>query len=60
MDVISHACRGNYRYVDCVGEESQTACTVQQVYAIFPGHQCLAALYNLILNEMAADRSGAT
>ena len=21
MDVISKACRGNYRYIDCIGEE---------------------------------------
>ncbi|CAK9082336.1 DEAD-box ATP-dependent RNA helicase 26, partial [Durusdinium trenchii] len=60
MDVISKACRGNYRYIDCVGEEttSQTALMAQQSYVVLPGHQCLAALYNLIINEMASDRYG--
>eukprot|EP00913_Durusdinium_trenchii_P001369 g1266.t1 len=55
MDVISKACRGNYRYIDC---ESQTALMAQQSYVVLPGHQCLAALYNLIINEMASDRYG--
>ncbi|OLP96313.1 DEAD-box ATP-dependent RNA helicase 26 [Symbiodinium microadriaticum] len=59
MDVVSKACRGNYRYIDCVGEESQsTASTAEQSYVVLNGHQCLAALYNLIMNEMAADRYG--
>eukprot|EP00931_Biecheleriopsis_adriatica_P106761 TRINITY_DN81145_c0_g1_i1.p1 TRINITY_DN81145_c0_g1~~TRINITY_DN81145_c0_g1_i1.p1 ORF type:complete len:571 (+),score=123.07 TRINITY_DN81145_c0_g1_i1:73-1785(+) len=59
MDVVSKACRGNYSYVDCVGEESSsTATMVQQSYVVMPGHQCLAALYNLIMNEMARDRFG--
>ncbi|CAE7554524.1 RH26 [Symbiodinium natans] len=59
MDVVSKACRGNYRYIDCIGEESQpTASTIQQSYVVLNGHQCLAALYNLIMNEMAADRYG--
>eukprot|EP00434_Breviolum_minutum_P018705 symbB.v1.2.016507.t1/scaffold1211.1/size131413/5 len=58
MDVISKACRGNYRYIDCIGEESSTALMAQQFYLVLPGHQCLAALYNLIINEMATDRYG--
>ncbi|CAL1138551.1 unnamed protein product, partial [Cladocopium goreaui] len=57
MDVISKACRGNYRYIDCIEEESQsTALMAQQFYVVLPGHQCLAALYNLIINEMASNR----
>eukprot|EP00439_Symbiodinium_sp_Y106_P029903 s7446_g3.t1 len=85
MDVVSKACRGNYRYIDCVGEElflvsllmdvvtpphkpcgernalkesQSTASTAEQSYVVLNGHQCLAALYNLIMNEMAADRYG--
>jgi len=59
MDITSRVCRGNYAYIDCIGEgETPTASKVEQSYAVFPGHQCLIALYNLMMNEMTNNRYG--
>jgi len=58
LEVVSSTCRGNYEYVDCIGQDAPTASMVEQSYATFPGHECLPALYNLLLREMARDRYG--
>lgn len=57
MQIAGKTCRGNYEYIDCIGDEgSPTLAAVEQLYAMFPGYECLAALYNLMMNEMARDK----
>lgn len=57
LDVAARACRGNYDHLDCVGDEATpTASMVDQSYAMFPGHQLMPALYNLLMGEIARDR----
>lgn len=57
LDIAARACRGNYDFIDCIGEEaSPTASMVDQSYAVFPGHQLMTALYNLLMTEIARDK----
>eukprot|EP00929_Paragymnodinium_shiwhaense_P051495 TRINITY_DN25906_c0_g1_i1.p1 TRINITY_DN25906_c0_g1~~TRINITY_DN25906_c0_g1_i1.p1 ORF type:complete len:596 (+),score=67.42 TRINITY_DN25906_c0_g1_i1:55-1842(+) len=58
-DVATRICRGRYIKVDCVGDDQVATTTMlDQSYAVFPGHQLLGALYNLLMGEMERDRFG--
>lgn len=57
LDITARMCRANYAYIDCVGEEeTPTALSVEQSFVVCHGHQSFAALYNLVMNEMARDK----
>jgi len=58
-DIVARLCRGKYKILDCVGEgESATGDMLDQSFVVLPGHQCLGALYNLLMGEMSRDRYG--